>query len=66
MAAAIDIKDSSLEVTSTKQLFAFRHTGMAGTAMAVNAGGNLFAIREGSSGASSPITLKLNVRLPGR
>jgi dipeptidyl aminopeptidase/acylaminoacyl peptidase len=65
MAAAIEIRDGSLEVTSSKELFAFRHSGFPGKAMAVSADGKVFAIREGS-GVSSPIMVKLNLKLPGR
>jgi hypothetical protein len=66
MATGIEMRGGSLEVTSTKELFAFRHSRGSGTSLAVSRDGKLFAIREGSEAGKAPITVKLNWKLPGR
>ena len=66
MAASIEVRGRSLEVTSTKELFRFRRGRASGTALAVTPDGKLFAIRETPEGGEAPITLRLNWKLPGR
>jgi hypothetical protein len=66
MAAGIEYRGGSPEVNETRELFPFRFTGMPRKAMAVSPDGKVFALREGTSGANSPIMVKLNMRLPGR
>jgi Tol biopolymer transport system component len=66
MAATIEVRNGSLEVTSTKELFKFQRGRASGTAIAVTPDGKLFAIRETPAGGETSITLKLNWKLPGR
>ena len=66
MAASLETRNGSLEVTSTKELFRFRRGRTSGTAIAVTPDGKIFAIRETPAGAEASITLKLNWKLPGR
>jgi Tol biopolymer transport system component len=66
MAAAIEMRGESLEVTSTTKLFSFRLARGSGTAIAVRSDGKLFAIREGPEDVVAPITVRLGWKLPGR
>jgi Tol biopolymer transport system component len=66
MAAGIEVRGGSLEVTSTKELFRFHRGATAGMAIAVTPDGQMFAIRELPVGGAASILLKLNWKLPGR
>ena len=66
MAATVEVRGGSLEVTSTKELFRFRRGRSSGTAIAVTPDGKRFAVRETPAGGDATIVLKLNWKLPGR
>ncbi|MBK5292408.1 MAG: protein kinase [Acidobacteriia bacterium] len=64
MAASVAVRNGSLEVADTKQLFRFRRTGSAGTAIAISQDAKIFAIREAAEEAQAvPVTVKLNWKL---
>mgnify|MGYP005859164781 FL=1 len=64
MAAALEMRGASLEVTSTTELFRFSRGRRMGTALAVSPDGKLVAIRETPAGTAASITVKLDWKLP--